>query len=191
MSVFPDTDLTDVLCQTKVTVMFDIHVGSTQNATTFFGLLCTCHGAPGHPPAGPRWGRHPSGWWARGSGGQRAAPRATGVSLGPGSHLPSRPCLCHLCLNMNRKECDWKSKVVAYLGDLTFPSVLNLSFSPSLFNYMMTFSSSLAEHRFCFIYYSGCWFSTTRGSGHGYLWGHYSVDHNDHLGSFGFCDFAL
>ena len=57
---------------------------------------CTCPGAPGRPPGGPRWGRRPSGWWARGSRDRPAGPRASEISLGPGSRLPSRPCLCHL-----------------------------------------------------------------------------------------------
>ena len=116
MNAFPGTDLVGVLGPTKGTVMFDAHVVSRQHGVVFSGPVFTCPGAPGRLRGAPRWGRCPSSWWARGSRGRPAGPRATGISPGPGSRLPSRPCLCLLCLNVNRKECDSKSGV-ASLGN--------------------------------------------------------------------------
>ena len=134
MNAFPGTDLMGVLGPTKGTVMFDAHVVSRQNGIAFSGPVFTCPEAPGLLRGGPRWGRCPSSWWARGSRGRPAGPRATGISPGPGSRLPSRPCLCRLCLNVNRKECDSKSGV-ASLGNQTLLLVANDSFCPSLFNH--------------------------------------------------------
>ena len=95
-NAFPGTDLMGVFSPTKGTVVSDAHAVSRQNGIAFSGPVLTCPGAPGRPPAGPQWGRRPSGWWAHGSRGRPAGPQATGISLGPGSRLPSRPCLCRL-----------------------------------------------------------------------------------------------
>ena len=172
-NAFPRTHLMGVLGQAKV--IFGAHIVCMQNSIAFSGPAFTCPGAPGHPPGGPRWGRRPSGWWVHGPRGRPAGPRATGISPGPGSRLPSRLCLCRLCLNINTKECDCKSGV-AFLGDLTLGFILNHSFSPSLFNDMMTFSSYMV--RFYFPYKSGCWFSAILGSGSECLGGHFSVQHS-------------
>ena len=172
-NAFPRTHLMGVLGQAKV--IFGAHIVYMQNSIAFSGPAFTCPGAPGHPPGGPRWGRRPSGWWVHGPRGRPAGPRATGISPGPGSRLPSRLCLCRLCLNINTKECDCKSGV-AFLGDLTLGFILNHSFSPSLFNDMMAFSSYMV--RFYFPYKSGCWFSAILGSGSECLGGHYSVQHS-------------